>query len=101
MHNLINPLIMKTIYLACSSIDCLIEDIRRAFPGFDKETEYSSETGAVHLIGDIPTSFDPEGNPEAWVGAQHANVYVPERFDETIFLTRREPPRSPVNQLAV
>lgn len=92
---------MNTIYLACSSLECLIEDIRRAFAEYNGETEYSNENGAIHLIGDIPTEYDLEGNPTAYVGAQHANIYVSDEFDERIFNTQRPAPKSPVNQVAL
>lgn len=92
---------IKTIYLACNTLECLIEDIRRAFPDYAGEIEYSHETGALHLIGDIPTEFDKEGLPTAWVGQQHANVYVPDGFNESIFKTIRPAPKSPVNKLAL
>lgn len=92
---------MKTIYLACQSTECLIADVRKVFTQYAGETEYSNEIGAIHLIGDI-YEVDTEGNIVNNVGKQHANVYVQDEFDETIFETRMlKPPGSPVNRLAI
>ncbi|MDD2962584.1 MAG: hypothetical protein PHQ65_07820 [Bacteroidales bacterium] len=93
---------MKTIYLRCVNLDCLIKDIQRALPGYNGETEYQYEDVILHLIGDIPTSFDEEGSVTTWAGAFHANIYAPESFDESVFQTRMdESPAKPVNRLAL
>jgi len=91
---------MKTVYLACTTLECLIMDIQKLFPGYTGETEHSTDAGAVHLIGDIATGYDEEGNATGWIGKQHANLYVAD--DCTIsFETEIEAPASPVNRLAL
>lgn len=93
---------INTVYLACDTTECLINDIRKEFPGYNGEQEYKTAEGCVHLIGDIPEAYDEAGNPVSWVGKQHANIYVPEDFDATVFRTRMpEPPDNPVNRLAI
>ncbi|MDD2965446.1 MAG: hypothetical protein PHU33_15995 [Bacteroidales bacterium] len=93
---------MRKIFLRCVSLECLINDIRRAFPEYAGEVEYSTPTGGVHLIGDIATEFDQEGNPTGFVGQQHANIFVDDDFDDSIFQTRMyEPPEKPINKLAL
>ena len=93
---------MKTIYLCCESIECLIADIQKVFPDYHGETDFSFEGGGIHLIGDIVLTTDEEGNPLTWVGKQHANIYVSDGFDESVFETRMlEVPEKPVNKLAL
>ena len=96
---------MKTIYLCCESLDCLIADIQRVFPKYDGETDFPLESGGIHYIGDIPIeTVNPDTGEVTftWVGKQHANIYVPDGFDESIFQTRMpEVPEKPVNKLAL
>ena len=96
---------MKTIYLAATTSTELIADIKKVFVNYAGETEFSFEGGGIHLIGDIPIeNVDPETGEVTitWVGKQHANIYAPDEFDESVFETRMsEPPAKPVNKLAL
>jgi len=98
---------IKTIYLADETVENLIRDIKGVFPDYEGQSDYPVlGEGGIRLIGDILVPvFDPQTGErigETWVGKQHANIYVPEDFDETVFQTRMpEPPKNPVNRLAV
>ena len=95
---------MKTIYLASPTKATLITDIRKVAPDYNGETDYSIDGGGIHFIGDIPVNTYDEETGELISsvpsGVEHANVYVPDDFDETIFETRMSfPPKNPVNKL--
>lgn len=96
---------MKTVYLCCESLECLIADIQRAFPDYQGEADFSIEGGGIHLIGDIAIeTLDPDTGEVtvSWVGKQHANIFVPDWFDESVFQTQMtEPPAKPVNKIAL
>ena len=75
----------SVIYLAANDLGVLISDIQKVFPEYQGETDFSFEGGGIHLIGDIVLTTDEEGNPLTWVGTQHANIYVPDGFDQYVF----------------
>ena len=97
---------MKTIYLACESLECLIADIQQIAPDYNGESDYSIVGGGIHYIGDIPVNTYDEETGElissVSSGKVHANVFVPDGFDESIFQTRMPgAPNNPVNKLAL
>ena len=95
---------MKTIYLASTTKATLITDIRKVAPDYNCESDYSIEGGGIHYIGDIlVNTYDETGELISSVssGKFHANIYVPDSFDESIFQTRmKESPENPYNRLA-
>ena len=96
---------MKTIYLAATTKAKLIADIKKVFADYAGETEFSIEGGGIHYIGDIPIeTIDPATGEITitMVGKQHANIYVPDEFDETKFTTRLPvAPDNPYNVAAL
>ena len=97
---------MKTIYLASPTFSALIADIQQVAPDYAGESDYSIEGGGIHFIGDIPINTYNEETGElissVSSGKVHANIYVPDSFDESIFQTRMpEPPKNPINKLAL
>ncbi len=93
---------MKTIYLKASSNDQLIRDIKRVFPKYNGEIEFSDGIAHVHYVGDIvliPGSFENKV-PPTFVGAEHANILAPEDFDISIFQCLVEAPKIPKHQFA-
>ena len=96
---------MKTIYLAATTRTKLIADIKKGFADYAGEIEFPIEGGGIHYIGDIPIeTADPDTGEVTvtWVGKQHANIYVPDGFDESIFETRLiNTPENPYNKVAV
>lgn len=91
---------MKTIYLEATTIQELIADIAQVIPEYNGEVEFSNGTIHGHLIGDIATAHNQEGEPTAWVGAQHANLLIPEEFNLSIFNTLTQTPANPVHKFA-
>ena len=96
---------MKTIYLAATTKTKLIADIKKVFADYAGETEYPIEGGGIHYIGDIPIETTDPTTGEitiTMVGKQHANIYVPDGFDETKFTTRLPvAPDNPYNVAAL
>ena len=93
------------IYLSANTRDELISDIQNVFTYYNGETEYSCHGCSIHYIGDIPIeNADPVTGEITitMVGKQHANIYVPDEFDETKFTTRLPvAPDNPYNVAAV
>ena len=97
---------MKTIYLADPSLSAILADIKQVAPDYNGESDYSIIGGGIHYIGDIPVNTYDEDTGELISsissGKVHANIYVPDSFDESVFQTRMpEPPKNPVNKLAL
>lgn len=93
---------MKTLYLKSSTKTALIADIATLIEGYSGEIEFSNGTIHGHLIGKVPATFDPEtGEVLTWKEGYHANILVPDDFDESILTTLVIPPPSnPVHQFA-
>ena len=95
---------MKTIYLAAITKAKLIADIKNVFEDYDGETEFSIDGGGIHYIGDIPIeTVDPDTGEVTTTmrGKEHANIYVQDDFDESVFETRLiDAPENPYNKLA-
>lgn len=92
---------MKTLYLKSASSNGLIADIANVIEGYTGDIEFSNGTIHGHYIGQIPDTFDPE-NVEVltWKDGYHANLLVPEGFDESQLTTIATPPSTPVHQFA-
>jgi hypothetical protein len=81
---------MKTIYLKSSTKSGLIADIASVIESYDGETEFSNGTIHGHWIGKIPD-----------ITGWHANLLVPEEFDDSVFSSlMSNPPTTPVHQFA-
>lgn len=92
---------MKTIYLKASSQAKLIADISKAVEEYKGEVEFSNGIIHCHYIGQIPDSINPlDGQVLSWVDGYHANLLVPDDFDESILTTVVEEPSSPVHMFA-
>lgn len=93
---------MKTLYLKSTTKTALIADIASVIEGYAGETEFSNGTIHGHWIGKFPATFDPEtGEVLTWKEGFHANLLVPDDFDESILTTLVIPPPSnPVHQFA-
>ena len=93
---------MKTLYLKSTTKTALIADIASIIEGYSGEIEFSNGTIHGHLIGKVPATFDPEtGEVLTWKEGYHANILVPDDFDESILTTLVIPPPSnPVHQFA-
>ena len=93
---------MKTIYLKSSTKTALIADIAQVIEGYSGEIEFSNGTIHGHWIGKIPATFNQEtGEVLTWKTGWHANLLVPEGFDESVLTTLVIPPPSnPVHQFA-
>lgn len=106
---------MKTIYLKASNKEDIVSDIQKWLPveqtklgqiGYFGQTEYSSNGIHVHYIGDIlinqPTfnSFGEIVTEPVFSGFYHANVLVPDDFDDTIFTTKIDQPNNPKHKFA-
>jgi len=93
---------MKTIYLKSTTKTALIADIAQVIEGYNGEIEFSNGTVHGHWIGQIPNETDPEtGEVISWINGFHANLLVPEEFDETIFESLViPPPKQPVHGFA-
>lgn len=93
---------MKTLYLKSNTKTSLIADIASVIEGYAGEVEFGNETIQGHWIGKIPSSVNHEtGEILTWKAGFHANLLVPNDFDESIFTTLVIPPPSnPVHQFA-
>lgn len=93
---------MITLYLKSTTKSALIADIASLIEGYAGEIEFSNGTIHGHLIGKVPATFDPEtGEVLTWKEGYHANILVPDDFDESILTTLVIPPPSnPVHQFA-
>ena len=92
---------MKTLYLKSSTKTALIADIASIIEGYSGEIEFSNGTIHGHWIGKIPATFDTEtGEVLTWKEGYHANLLVPEDFDETQLSTITAQPDTPVHQFA-
>jgi len=92
---------MKTLYLKSTTKTALIADIASIIEGYSGEIEFSNGTIHGHLIGKIPATFNEDGSVETWKTGWHANLLVPEGFDESVLTTLVIPPPSnPVHQFA-
>jgi hypothetical protein len=81
---------MKTIYLKSTTKSALIADIASIIEGYSGETEFGNGTVFGHWIGTITNSV-----------GYHANLLVPDDFNESIFETLViPPPNNPVHQFA-
>jgi len=92
---------MKTIYLKASDKAALIADITKAIEDYKGEVEFSNGIIHGHYIGQIPDSINPlDGQVLAWVDGYHANLLVPEDFDDSKFTWVVPAPSSPVHKFA-
>ena len=100
----------KTLYLKSSTKSGLIAAIAKVVTintpngakPYDGEIEFSNGDIHGHYIGQIPENTDLEtGEVLSWKEGYHANLLVPEGFDESILTTLVIPPPSnPVHQFA-
>lgn len=97
---------MKTIYLKSSIKENLIKDIQKVLPKYAGEIEFGNGEIFGHYIGDLmltPPVLDENLEvitPAVLAGFEHANLLVPDEFDETIFETNVEAPHHPKHQFA-
>jgi len=93
---------MKTIYLKSSTKSGLIADIAKVIEDYSGEIEFSNGIIHCHFIGQIPKVTNLEtGEVIEWVNGYHANLLIPDDFDESIFETLViPPPDNPVHQFA-
>lgn len=92
---------MKTLYLKHSTKSGLVADLATLFEGYAGAIEFSDGIHHGHWIGKIPATFDPEtGEVLTWKTGWHANLLVPDDFDETRLTTIVAAPDTPVHQFA-
>lgn len=92
---------MKTLYLKSSTKTALIADIASVIEGYAGEIEFSNGTINGHWIGKIPATFDTETvEVLTWKTGWHANLLVPEDFDQSQLSTITAAPDTPVHQFA-
>lgn len=93
---------MRTIYLKSSTKSALISDMSKVIENYSGEIEFSDGIIHGHFIGKIPKVKNSEtGEILEWVNGFHANLLVPDDFDESIFETLViPPPNNPVHQFA-
>jgi hypothetical protein len=92
---------MKIIYLKSTKKSTLISDISKVIEGYKGEVEFSNGIIHGHWIGEIPKTTDEFGKVTEWVEGYHANILVPDDFNESILKTRViPPPINPVHQFA-
>lgn len=101
---------MKTIYLKSSTKAGLIADIAKVISVettdgiklYKGEIEFSNGIIHGHWIGQIPKSINQEtGEVIDWIDGFHANLLVPDEFDESIFNSLViPPPDNPIHEFA-
>lgn len=105
---------MKTIYLKAATKELLVADIAKAVTisniegshPYAGEIEFSCGDIEGHWIGDIMLTPDVLNakrevvTPATFVGAFHANLFVPEDFDSSVFKTLVVAPNNPKHQFA-
>lgn len=100
---------MKTLYLKNSTKSGLIADIAKVvtinttngIKPYEGEVEFSNGIIHGHYIGQIPDSINPEtGHVMSWVDGYHANIFVHEDFDSSVFTCLVPAPISPVHKFA-
>lgn len=93
---------MKTIYLKSTTKPGLISDIAKVIEDYSGETEFSNGIIHGHFIGQIPKVTNLEtGEVIEWVNGYHANLLIPDDYDESSFETLViPPPANPVHQFA-
>jgi hypothetical protein len=95
---------MKTVYLKGTQA-AVIADIDQVIDDYNGEIEFSNGTIHGRYIGDIviepPVIENGVVIQEAVLsGFQHANLLVPDDFDDTIFETKIEKPNNPKHKFA-
>jgi len=77
--------------------EALITDIAQLFEGYNGEIEFSKvedlKQYSGHYIGQIALK-DEEGNVIGVTDEYHVNLYLPEDFDTSIFVTKKPTPPS-------
>jgi hypothetical protein len=89
---------MKTLYLKAATKELLISDISKIIDGYSGEMEFSYENNHCHYIGQLAKSVNPEtGEITEWIDGYHANLLVPDNFNESTLSTIVTPPTSPAH----
>jgi hypothetical protein len=92
---------MRTIYLKSSKKNTLISDINQVIENYNGEIEFSNGIIHGHYIGKIHKTKNELGEVTEWLNGFHANLLVPNDFDESIFVSLVIPaPENPVHQFA-
>lgn len=92
----------KIIYLQGSEANVLT-DIEKIFEGYDKDpgtckTTEDMKQFSAYWIGLIPIELNTEtGEVISWSTDHHANLFIPEDFDDSIFTTKRSEPNNTVH----
>ncbi|MFA6261073.1 MAG: hypothetical protein WC760_06375 [Bacteroidia bacterium] len=95
---------MPTIYLKAETKSAIVTDLKKVFTKYAGETEYNQDGMAIHFIGDIEISsavFNENRElvtDAVLIGAQHANIEMPEGFDASIFETAIPKPNNPIHK---
>ena len=92
---------MKVIYLRGTN-SAVTNDIKKVFSKYAGEIEFQADDMQLHWVGDVmlvPPVLDNTGDvilvPGTYVGKMHANILVPDSFDDSIFSTKITEPRTP------
>jgi hypothetical protein len=97
---------MKTIYLKANTKEELIADIQKVLPKYNGEIEFGNGEIFGHYIGDLmltPPVLNENFEvitPAVMAGFEHANLLVPDEFDESIFETNVVAPNNPKHKFA-
>jgi hypothetical protein len=98
---------MKIIYLKASTKDELISDIQKVLPEYNGEIEFGNGEMFGHYIGDlmlVPPVLNENREiitPALMAGFEHANLLVPDDFDESIFEFDGFVPANPKHKFAL
>lgn len=94
---------MRTVYLKSSTKSVLISDIAKVIENYSGEIEFNNDYIHGHFIGKIPKLKNSEtGEVIEWISGFHANLLVPDDFDESIFETLIiPPPNNPVHKFSL
>lgn len=66
---------MKVVYLRANTKEALTADLQKMFPEWDGVTmDFNHENCHGHFIGQVPDTFDEEGNVLTWKPYWFANV---------------------------
>ena len=92
---------MKTLYLKSTTKTALIADIAQVIEGYAGEIEFSNGIIHGHYIGQIPNETNAQtGEVISWKDGFHANLLVPQDFNDSIFESIVNPPNNPVHGFA-
>jgi len=100
---------MKTIYLKANTQEELIEDIANVVSipkaegnvPYNGDIEFSNGIIHGHYIGKIVDTYNKETNEFTYLDGYHANLLVPDDFDDSVFKTKINNPQNPKHKFFI